>query len=151
MRHEQYQNLIVSPDFREYEFISIGPKGEIKKSIQFVHTSYPDTYNLSFGNLKEDGEIDDLSVDDNKDRNKILATVVRATTLFLREYPDKQIIFTGSTPQRTRLYRMVISLNLDELSIDFEIFGLLKDMESFVILPFQRGLDYFGFLVKGKK
>ncbi|BAV05477.1 hypothetical protein SAMN05421788_10571 [Filimonas lacunae] len=92
-----------------------------------------------------------MAVDDNKDRDKILATVVYATTLFFKEHPGKQVVFTGSTAQRTRLYRMAISVNLVELSTEFHIYGLLKDMESYVILPFQKGLDYFGFLVKRKK
>ncbi|BAV05476.1 hypothetical protein SAMN05421788_10572 [Filimonas lacunae] len=52
MQYEKYNDVIVSPDFLEFEFVSVGPKGEIKKAIQFVHTSQPDTYNLSFGNLR---------------------------------------------------------------------------------------------------
>lgn len=45
---------------------------------------------------------------------------------------------------------MAISLNYTELSIDFEIFGILKDPHSFIDVPFQKGVDYFGFLIKRK-
>ncbi len=116
MKYEKYEELNVSFDSLEYEFVSRGPKGDIKKVIQFSSTAVSEVYNLAFGNLNEDRSIDDLAVNDNKDRNKILATVVYAVSLFYRKYPDKWIFFAGSTPERTRLYRMAISLNLEELS-----------------------------------
>lgn len=150
MKYGKYGDLVASDNFLEYELVSVGPKGDIRKIVQFLPTSDSGIYNLSFGNIQADREIDDRSVDDNKDRDKILATVVQATTLFFREYPDVKIIFSGSTPHRTRLYRMAISLNLEELSAEFEIFGLLMHGESYAVLSFQTGVDYFGFLVKKK-
>ena len=36
------------------------------------------------------------------------------------------------------------------LDIDFEIYGVLRDADTFVDVPFQKGIDYFGFLVKRK-
>lgn len=75
MKYEKYTNLNISEDLMETIFISQGPKGEIKKIIQFIETGSPGMYNLSFGNLLPDGNVDDFSKNDNKDRNKILATV----------------------------------------------------------------------------
>ncbi|MEO7311060.1 MAG: hypothetical protein ABIX01_11730 [Chitinophagaceae bacterium] len=150
MQYEKYENVEVSPDFIEYEFTSIGPKGEIPKIIQFNTTNNPEIFNLAFGNKKEDGSLDDFAKDDNKDRNKILATVVSVIDLFFSAYPGKWIFFSGSTIERTRLYRMAITINLSELSADFQIFGLLQDMEAFVKVPFEKGVDYFGFLVRKK-
>jgi hypothetical protein len=43
---------------------------------------------------------------------------------------------------------MAIALNLEELSADFEIPGVLKDVNSFVGLPFQREIGYFDFLIR---
>lgn len=39
-------------------------------------------YNLAFGNTLEDGSLDDLVKNDNRDRNKILATVIFTVNLF---------------------------------------------------------------------
>jgi hypothetical protein len=151
MKYEKYDSVSATKDFLEYEFTSVGPKGDIPKIVQFSPTGSSGIFNLAFGNKKEDGSLDDFEKNDNKDRNKILATVVSTIYLFQEAYPTSWIFFSGSTPERTRLYRMAITINLDVLSDDFEIFGLLKDMGSFVKVPFENGIDYFGFLVRKKQ
>ena len=150
MRYKRYENIEISSDALEYKFVSIGPKGEIQKIVQFKETAIHHVYNLAFGNLNNDGTIDDLSVNDNKDRNKILATVASIVYEFTKQFPEKKVFFAGSTYERTRLYRMAITLNYAELDIDFEIYGVLRDADTFVDVPFQKGIDYFGFLVKRK-
>ncbi|BAV05605.1 hypothetical protein SAMN05421788_108250 [Filimonas lacunae] len=150
MKYEKYEGLLVSSDFLEYEFNSTGPKGIIPKAIKYESTPNDNIYNLAFGTPTPEGSIDDETVNDNKDRNKILATVAHSVTLFCGEHPNKWIHFSGSTVERTRLYRMAISVNLEELSENYEILGILKDTESYVSIPFQRGLNYFGFLIKKK-
>lgn len=104
MRYDKYDNLLSSPDLLEYEFLSQGPHGSITKTIKFEPTLHDEIFNLAFGNPKPDGTIDDLIVNNNKDRNKILATVAHSVRLFCSKYPDKWIHFAGSTPERTRLY-----------------------------------------------
>ncbi|HEX5150297.1 MAG TPA: hypothetical protein VFW07_02550 [Parafilimonas sp.] len=69
--------------------------------------------------MNADGAIDDETVNDNKDRNKILATIVAITFDFIEAYPEKAIFFTGSTKERTRLYRMALSINLGYLKQTF--------------------------------
>ena len=150
MNHDRYIDLQVTNDYLEYEFMSIGPKGAISKVIQFTPTRDETIFNLALGNKKKDGGIDDMARDDNKDRDKILATVVSVLRIFFAAYPEKWIFFTGSSPERTRLYRMAITLNYETLSTDFEIVGLLRDMDAFLDVPFERGIDYFGFLVRLK-
>ena len=61
MKYEKYDNIEVSSDALEYQFISSGPKGAIRKIVQFKETEFPDIYNLAFGNMKDDGTIDDLA------------------------------------------------------------------------------------------
>ena len=53
----------------------------------------------------------------------------------------------GSTEVRTRLYRMGITNNLEELKEDFYVYGMKYDetFEDFII-----GEDYIGFLVTRK-
>lgn len=54
---------------------------------------------------------------------------------------------TGSSKSRTRLYRMGITKYLDEIRVDFEIFGELENEWE----DFRRDFDYDAFLVKLKK
>nr|MCU0440484.1 hypothetical protein [Raineya sp.] len=49
-----------------YEFISEGPKGKIKKIVQFTETGTENVYNLGFGDYNEKTKsIDDLAVTNN--------------------------------------------------------------------------------------
>jgi hypothetical protein len=54
---------------------------------------------------------------------------------------------TASSEARTRLYRMGITNNLEELKNDFYVYGLKIDetFESFIV-----GEDYSGFLITRK-
>ena len=79
---------------------------------------------LAFGDVDGNDDIDDHRVSDNGDRNKILATVVYVIDLYTIKYPGRWIFFKGSTKERTRLYRMAISINLEELSEKFEIYAI---------------------------
>jgi hypothetical protein len=151
MQYDKYDNVITSSDKLEFQFESEGPKGKIKKVVQFAQTSNDDIYNLAFGNLNKDGSIDDETTNDNKDRNKILATVAATVYEFTAEYPDKIIFFCGTTAERTRLYRIALTVNLEDLKKDFHIYGVLKGMDSFERVSFRKGVDYFGFMVKRKK
>ena len=136
MKYEKYESLLISPDACEFTFISEGPKGEIEKMVQYTATDNPGIYSLAFGDLLPNGDIDDSIKNNNKDRNKILATVAVTVYEFTARYPEKIVFFTGSSPERTRLYRMALTNNLEELSLDFEIFGAILLGKSFIIEPF---------------
>lgn len=149
MRFDKYAPLLASSDVMEYQFDSVGPKGTIIKVVQFARTSNPDIFNLAFGNL-QDGRLDEDCIVDNKDRNKILATVAATVYEFTATYPEKYIFFVGTTPQRSRLYRMAISINWTKLSADFDIYGVVFIPFGVDKEPFVAGKDYIGFLVKRK-
>lgn len=87
MRYEKYENIIASSEKLEFKFTSDGPRGKIIKVIQFTQTKNEEIYNLAFGNLQNDGSVDDETANDNKDRNKVLATI-------------------GGAIQRRRLFRL---------------------------------------------
>ncbi|AXY73494.1 hypothetical protein D3H65_05660 [Paraflavitalea soli] len=150
MKYEKYTDLIIANNNLVYEFTSIGPKGAISKIVQFTLTEDEAIVNLAFGNKKEDGSIDDLARNDNKDMNKILATVVSILKIFFEAYPDKWIFFAGSTPERTRLYRMAITLNYEELIVEYEIVEVLSEGGDFLDVIFEKGRDYVAFLVRKK-
>jgi hypothetical protein len=150
MKLERYEPLLASADVLKFKFNSLGPKGRILKVVQFRKTNDPGVHYLAFGNLLPDGSIDHHSIDDNRDRNKILTTVAVAIYKFTARYPDKLVFFTGSTDGRTRLYRMALTIHFQKLSMDFDIYGVNLKEEDHLIEPFEKGKDYYGFAVKRK-
>jgi hypothetical protein len=93
---------------REYRFISEGPMGAIIKVVRFDPMDDTGYYNLSFGDLCKDETIDDESVTNNKDRETVLATIKQIVHEFTNIYPENPVFFIGSTPVRTRLFRMIL-------------------------------------------
>ncbi|MFV7234138.1 DUF6934 family protein [Flavobacterium sp. ZB4R12] len=67
--------------------------------------------------------------------------VVSTIYAFSGRYPENWIFATGSAEVRTRLYRMGITNNLDELREDFYVYGMKIDetFEEFIV-----GEDYIG-------
>jgi hypothetical protein len=136
--------------FEYFEFYSEGPKGIIKKVVEYQQTSKADIYNLAFGDFDEVAKgIDDLSITNNGDSLKVLSTVASTIYAFTNKHPMAKIIATGSTSARTRLYRMGITNNLEEISQDFAIFGFETKNNSWV--NFEVGEDYEAFLVTKKE
>ena len=132
--------------FKVYEFYSEGPRGRIKKMVQFTETGTENVYNLAFGDFDEKNKsINDLIVTNNGDSLKVLATVASTAYAFTQKYPNAWIFATGSTLVRTRLYRMGITTNLSEISRDFKIYELVSSSniwEEFIV-----GEDYEAFLL----
>ncbi len=132
--------------FLDYEFISEGPKGSIKKVIRFTQIDNA-VFNLGFGDLDEEtGEISDAIVTNNNDSRIVLATVAAAVHDFTVNYPNAVVIAKGSTHSRTRLYRMGITNHWKEISADFEVYGL-KDADWEL---FAERRDYEAFLIHRK-
>ena len=77
----------------------------------------------------------------------MLATLANVIELYTAKFPERLIYFRGSTG-RTRLYRMAVGLNLDELSEKFEIYGELNDGIEY--LPFKKNMQITAFLIKRK-
>lgn len=146
MKHEKYAPYESNHDFSVIDFISIGKHGSISKRITFTTTELENVYNLAFGDVDENGDIDDCRVSNNGDRNKILATVFHVVNLYTEKYPNRWIFFNGSTKERTRLYRIAVGLNLDELSQTFEIYGYIKKE----LKPFRKNMEINAFVIKRK-
>lgn len=117
-----------SPAFTEYAFESWGPQGIFPYLITYTYLPDMRVYNLCFGRRTIADTIDDTHNNSNGDRDLILATVVKSAYVFTNNYPDRYIVFKGSTPGRTRLYRMLLSIYFHELSRDFNIWGLLENL-----------------------
>ena len=146
MKVEKY-HLKSDSKFVHFEFISEGPKGNIRKLIEFQETNVSKVFNLAFGDLNENsGNSDDLSISNNGDTEKVLATVVSAVYAFFDKYPSVYVYATGSTKARTRLYRMGITKFYEEMKNDFYLYGQLDN--EFV--AFEVGMEYDGFLAQRK-
>ena len=117
--------------------------------VQYSDTGTENVYNLAFGDFDEEtNTINDFSITNNGDSLKVLATVASTVYAFIEKYPDAWIFATGSTTNRTRLYRMGITNNLEEIKSDFDVYGLRTDTniwEEFII-----GEDYEAFLITKK-
>jgi len=138
----------VGDDALEYSFYSKGPRGTIKKSVlYFKINDDPVIYNLGFGD--EDlstGEVSDISISDNQDGYMVLATVANTIIDFSNRYGNHLIYIEGSTPSRTRLYQISIAKLLDEVSVDFDIFGVI----GVEVYEFERNINDRAFLVRRK-
>jgi hypothetical protein len=145
MRLSRY-SFKTNESFLDYEFISTGPRGAVRKVVRFTQISVG-VFNLAFGDLEgETGEIRDSVVTNNNDSRKVLATVAATVHDFTLQYPGVWIIAKGRTHSRTRLYRMGITNNWQEISMDFEVYGL----ESETWELFEPGRDYIAYLVRRK-
>jgi hypothetical protein len=132
--------------FLDYEFLSVGPRGGVRKIVRFTQIR-PGVFNLGFGDLDEEtGEISDTIVSNNNDSRKVLATVAATVHDFTLQYEEAVIIAKGSTHSRTRLYWMGITNNWAAISLDFEIFGLRNQEWEL----FETGKDYEAFLIRRK-
>ena len=144
MKYEKY-HIEAFSSFLKYEFVSKGPNGHIRKQVIFRQTENARVYNLGFGDVDdESGEINDITVTNNNDSQKILATVGLTVLHFFEKNPDKYVFAIGSTQARTRLYRMGISNNLTEIAEKFEIFGYKGEKWE----NFKKETDYQAFLIR---
>jgi hypothetical protein len=144
MRHDRYP-VEASASFSEFEFYSEGPKGRIKKRVKFIpFGNGSGVYNLAFGDVAPNGEIDDLSITNNNDSQKVLATVAHTAYDFFENHLNSFIYATGSTKARTRLYRMGITNNLAEITTDFIVYGFCENGWE----AFEKRKEYEAFLIK---
>ena len=147
MKYEKYQ-LESDRKLLLFEFVSVGPKGRIKKIVQYTETNLKDYYNLGFGDKNEKtGMINDLVITNNGDSQQVLATVASTVYAFTDKHTDEWIYASGSNNARTRLYRIGITNNLLEIKKDFEVFDLKDDQWH----TFRKDIDYKAFLIKRKK
>ena len=137
------------PDTSYYEFLSNGPKGEIKKVVRYrLVEEFPNTiYNLGFGDWDSlTGDVNDKIKTNNNDRQKVLSTVAGTILDFTKSHPNALVFTQGSTPTRTRLYQMGIAAFWDEVNLLFVVLGYSNNGWEL----FETGKNYEAFLIKRK-
>lgn len=135
-----------------FEFESNGPNGIIKKVIEYYEIGkMPDgtpIFNLGFGDWDESLQtVGDLTISNNADRDKVLATVASSVLDVTDHFGNVAIYAKGSTPARTRLYQMGLNANIKEIEPLFDILGLTASGWEKI----QQGVNYTEFLVTRKK
>jgi hypothetical protein len=135
--------------YKDYIFYSEGHKGCIKKAVHFAFIPIKGAlcYNLSFGDWNEENNsIDDKSVTNNGDAEKVLATVAAIVVDFTARFNEAMIIATGSTLARTRRYQIGINKMWNEIEEIFDVYGQAGELWE----PFQKNINYLAFGVKRK-
>ena len=130
-----------SPNALVYEFESVSEQKIIQKVVVYEPLQ-DELYHFGFGDLTESGDIDYKIVSKNNDMDKVLMTVVKTMFLFFEHYPDKKIVFGGSTESRSRLYRQILTRFLENIELYFDVQGFTTDG---VQEPFQKNRDYYAF------
>lgn len=89
-------------------------------------------------------------ISNNGDIIKVLATVVRILKAFTLLRPGIKIIFTGSTPERMRLYQRILKMYYAEFTKEFKITGLVKADQLYNELTFNPKIvaSYLAFFVQ---
>ena len=147
MRYEKY-DVEIGKTSMIFEFVSEGPKGFIRKRIEYRVTKRKNIFILSFGDLDvETDDFDDEVISDNNDSMKVLSTVASTIYIFTEKYPEAIIYAEGSNTARTRLYRIGISKNLEELKKEFDVFGFIENVGW---LSYEKNKNYSSFFITRK-
>jgi polysaccharide pyruvyl transferase WcaK-like protein len=88
-----------------------------------------------------------MTVSNNQDMEIIIATVIQTIRVFIALKPDAKVLFMGSTPSRTRLYRGVINKYIAQAEQVYEIHGIIDWINE----PFNGSKNYDAFLIFQKK
>lgn len=150
--HLDSYKLLARQDMLRFEFYSDGPKGLLKKEIEFTKLYAMDritsAYSISLLDMDIFGNyVRDKVATSNGDGDKVFATVAKAIIQFSNMYPKALIHAQGSTAARTRLYRIQISKMIDLIGQEFEVIGVL---ESGVWETYEKDRPYSMFLAQRK-
>lgn len=134
-----------------YIFVSKG-NTTIFKAVDFTSMKSRSTFNLCFGDVDIDNQIDDFAISNNGDMKRVLATVIHIIADFLIRNPKAIVYFTGSTATRTNLYQRIVKTHYQQLSAQFEIFASIKSGNRLKKVKFNphTGIAYSNFFITKK-
>ena len=133
-----------------YEFISEGPKGKIRKIVEFIPFKYDGRicFNLFLGDWNEEiNSADELIISNNQDSLKVLVTVAKIVLEFTDSVPDAIVHIKGNSPSRTRLYQIGITKYWIDISTLFTVVGYINNKWQL----FLKNVNYDAFMVYRKK
>ncbi len=109
----------------------------------YAETDQPNLFNLSLADTEATGSPNYLSVSNNGNLERIMATVAQTLLVFFRRYPNATVAFNGSTPSCIRLYQVVLAREIRAASTEFMIMGL----RDATLEPLQPNHRYNGFVI----
>ena len=125
---ERYKIDTVSDNLSSSSFQTILKDGSnVQLGVQIsdeMHPLMPDVYNLAFGPLNEQGEIDDKAKLAHANHSKVFSTILFAGMTFLTENDNTFLGIDGSNNSRAYLYYRCIQNNFDYLAKYFKIYGV---------------------------
>ena len=148
MRLKKYKVYQTDEDY--FWFTSTGHMGEVIKVVIFEDVQQPgvDRYNLAMGDydpIAGKAEYEELT--GNNDARTVFATIADIVDHYTEQYPGRQIFVKGNTKKKERLYSVMISNYIANISVDFNVWGVDIDQSP---VPFEIGKVYPGILVKRK-
>lgn len=118
----------ISPDLRVTTFRTVlndGSELPLKVEIESeAEELLPDVYNLAFGPMNAQEEIDDKAQVSHQDYSKCFSTILFSGVTYLQSNPDDYLGVDGSDNRRATLYYRQIQTNYDYLEQFFEIYGI---------------------------
>jgi hypothetical protein len=150
MQLEKY-DCQTTADGESFTFESVGPKGVIRKIVNYQPLPWQigpiQVVNLAFGDWNfETRNIDELVISNNRDRDKVLATVAFTALDYMAQNGRVAIHIKGITPAKTRLYQMGINAHRAEIEQLYIVYGQLEGEWC----PFESGYNYESFLILKK-
>jgi hypothetical protein len=140
-----FYNFTIENEALRFEFLSIG-NTIVRKIVLYEYTDVENMYNLTLSDFVSEGLSTIHTVTNNGDLPKVLATVVQTLFLFFDKYPLAFVVFSGNSPSRNRLYRIVINQYFVNSDLPFDILGLYDAG----IEPFKTNIDSEGFFISPK-
>lgn len=121
---EQPYPYYVLEEKTHYIFMSVGKKNIMK--IVFITPMRGNIWNLGFGDLGQDGFVDDTIKTNNQDALKVLRTVAKIAIDFLSVYPNYTLEINPVDEKRKRLYNGIFQRYFKEISVLFKIIGIFE-------------------------
>jgi hypothetical protein len=119
---------VLTADLQNFSFVSPQMDGSsvtIHVAIQQPGNKFiPNVYNLAFGPLKPDGNIDDVTKLKHVNPSKVYSTIILGALTFLNNNKDLSVGIDGSNKVRAYLYYKLIQLNYDYLAQFFKLIGV---------------------------
>ena len=147
---QKYYNYLSDEECLWFEFESVSEQKTVRKVIVYSpFQNSPDVFNLGLVDALEDGSYSDKTTTNNDDMAKVMATVIRTLLRFYEKYPLKMVYVEGSTAERTRLYRIIISRELSEIENIFTVYGLSGSVSE--LFKKNQSYDAFVIVLKNKE
>jgi hypothetical protein len=127
-------------DATQFVFFSEGSKGRVMKAV-IISPYDRNRWNLAFGDVQPDGEIDDIVMTNNNDVAKVIGTVAQAALLFSERHPECSLVIYPVDEKRKRLYNLVFQRRFKEIQAIFEILGKQKGLWK----PYSPKLEFDAF------